>query len=534
MCCLYIAVLEGGCGMIMRWQTYYQVRIRMITIFIAVYKLSNEGKNMFSVIQYKILILLSVLFMWLPASAWAQTSVGCDDTYVTLAANDLIVDVRPTGADDTDNIQCALEHATDVGVPIVRLKAGDFFISNIMIENFKGTLQGVTRASTTLTILDTSIDCEAMVIDGMIPAAIKFIRGEPRLRYMRIEVGTACMLPIAELPLYAVVHFTGRNTNDASCGNDVIFGAVDRVDFVGPGRDEFALFMTVIVAAEGEFLGGCKDTLLGTFKLNQSSISDANIGLYTAMRSGAQVDISFTDFNQLGFSVAIANSNQSTTITSNVFATDGASLRTGSSTGIYLGLTNSFAPTTTRLVVNNNTFTFSGAPSDVLDVIKVAEFRNSTETQAVSLAVTNNVFNIYGNNIIGVLGVDIDNAAVSANTFNGFGWTGITVNSYLRDVSGWVITANNGFGSYTADSADISIASPQVSQTIIGPGQGASIIDAGNGTVILPGSSGIDGSVNTVSSSSSVTGAGLDQLKFKRRELRREGVTPFFSVIKWN
>ncbi len=484
---------------------------------------------MFTIDQFKVLTLLSLLFLSIPASSWAQTSVGCDDAYVTLAASDLIVDVQPTGTNDTVNIQCALEHATDVGVPIVRLKAGNFFISNIIIENFKGTLQGVTRASTTLTIIDTSIDCVAMFDDGMTPVAIKFIRGEPRLRYMRVVAGTAC-IPAGEITLYAIVHFTGRYADDASCSNDVIFGAVDRVDFIGPGRDEQGLLMAVLAAPEGEILGGCKDTLLGTFKLNQSSISDVGIGVYTAMRSGAQVDVNFTDFNQLGYSVAIANSNQSTTVTSNVFTTDGESLRFSSSTGIFVGLSNSFAPTTTRLVVNNNTFNFSGAPSDVLDVINVAEFGDST--QAVSLAVTNNIFNISGNNIIGILGVDIDNAAVSANTFSGYGWTGITVNSYRRDVSGWVITANNGFGSYTSDSADIVIASPQVSQTIVGPGQGASIIDSGTGSVILSG--GDSGLTNKVTSKTSVPGVSLDQLMFKRRELRREETQQLFPVLNRN
>lgn len=485
---------------------------------------------MFTSNQYKTLALLSLLCLWLPASAWAQTSVGCNDAYVTLAANDLIVDVQPTGTDDTVNIQCALEHATDVGVPIVRLKAGDFFISNIMIENFKGTLQGTTRTSTTLSILDNSIDCSAMSSEeGMTPAAIKFVRGEPRLRYMKILVDSPC---ISEEALTTLIHFTGRSADDASCSNDVIFGAVDRVDIFGSGRGTDAdTISAIMVAAEAEILGGCKTNLLGTFKLNQSSIYGIALGIYTAMRSGAQVDINFTEFEQNTYAVAIMNSNQSTTITSNEFSIDGEAPGYSYAAAIYLAVTQVSAPTTTRLVVNNNLFVLSGTSTDVIDALNVADF-GVTSTQAVSLAVTNNDFYIYGENIIGVLGVDIDNGAVSANTFNGYAWTGITISSFRRGVSDWVITANDGFADFTAGSNDIVILNSAVLRTIIGSGQNAGVTDWGTGSTILSKNTGDNGLEYNLAGSQSAVLPSVDKSMHNRLELSKNRAPRLIALLK--
>ncbi len=229
-------------------------------------------------------------------------------------------------------------------------------------------------------------------------------------------------------------------------------------------------------------MGGCKDTLLGTFKLNQSFISNVTVAVQTAMRSGAQVDINFNHFLQNLVAVVIINSSQSTTVTANTFDIDEAAPVIDYAAGIVLSVTKADAPPNTRLVIHNNKFNLSDSADLPLDAISVAVFDGPYQT--VSLAVTNNTFNLFGENIAGVWGVDIDNGAVSANLFNGFGWSAVTVLAEnLLTISDWTITANKGLLNFTANKADIEIGY-DVLQTIVGP-QNATVSDLGTGSSLL-------------------------------------------------
>ena len=126
-------------------------------------------------------IVITVCILLLPITSFAHIAVDCNSSFVKPHPTQLIIDVLPTGTDDTENIQCALNAAVQKGVPVVRLAKGDFAISNILVKNFKGSLQGTTRADTHLTILDNSIDCATMLSQGLISAALKFSGGEPKL-----------------------------------------------------------------------------------------------------------------------------------------------------------------------------------------------------------------------------------------------------------------------------------------------------------------------------------------------------------------
>ncbi len=94
-----------------------------------------------------------------------------------------------------------------------------------MIENFKGTFEGKTKTSTILEVVDGSISCNSMNNSGLLAAAIKFVKGEPRIRFMNIRA----FMPCSSGFLDAIVHFTGESAESLNCDNDVIFGAVDRV-----------------------------------------------------------------------------------------------------------------------------------------------------------------------------------------------------------------------------------------------------------------------------------------------------------------
>ena len=136
-------------------------------------------------IKMKILILIvSFLFFvafLFPTHLMAQT-LGCDSGFVDLRNG--VIEVSPTGIDDTINIQCALDEAKSNGLPTVKLERSDYFISHIQIENFNGTLEGTTRDDTVLVVLNNSVDCDALIDNGQAPAGIKFIRGDARVRFM--------------------------------------------------------------------------------------------------------------------------------------------------------------------------------------------------------------------------------------------------------------------------------------------------------------------------------------------------------------
>ncbi len=404
----------------------------------------------------------------------------CDDDFVIQSPDELVIDVAPTGSDDTVNIQCALEKAADLGMPIVRLDRAEYNVSSIIVEEFKGSFQGTTRASSILNILDGSIDCAAMETEGLTPSAIKFVRGEPRLRFMTINADTPC---ISGAPLQNLIHFTGLNANDASCNNDVIFGSVDRVDIFGPGRDE-GVRVAINVSPESTNLGGCKDTLLGTFKLNQSSVNDFNVGINTTMKSGAQVDVNFTTFTNNTFAILLSDSNQSATINSNSIISNNSNPANGFSGGVVVATIEGSAPSKTRVVINNNVFSFSDSVGVGGVAVGAGIFNGSI--QDVSMSVTNNKFILDGNQIVGVVGADIDSAAISENNFAGFCYRGIEIEPlFASTMSDWTITANTGFPGLSTVDVDI-FTGPGTRQFIVGPDQGADSFDGGSGNIILP------------------------------------------------
>ena len=436
--------------------------------------------------------ILLILLLGFPFSSIAE-SIGCDDDYVQLDNNALVINVATTGVDDTTNIQCALDVAASDGYPIVRLGAGTYFISGLIVENFKGTLEGKSKTSTIVEVPYRTVDCDAAMEDiGLTSAVIKFVKGEPRIRYMTIRVNRPCS---GFQPIQSILHFTGESSQADNCDNDVIFGAVDRVileatdistsrSWVGSG---------ILVSAEGNQLGGCKDTLLGTFKLNRSTISNIANSLKTTMKAGAQVDINFNEFfsntsptSSLESNKAIwlPDTNQNTTITANKF--NGVA-RTGDTWGyhywgVYLDTFSMDAPAVTRLVIHNNQFDLTSTPDASARAISLDQ---SGRIANVSSIVTGNTFTLSGSRSFGIIAYSVSNTHVSANRFTGEGHTAISVTG-TSTVTGWTVTANKGLATFNSMSeADISFSS-STSRCIVGPGQGAEVSDQGTDNTVLP------------------------------------------------
>lgn len=402
----------------------------------------------------------------------------CDSQFVSQNPNELVLDISPTGADDTVNIQCALDLAAESGIPVVRLGKAEYTISSIIVTGFNGSFQGTTRNDSILNIADQSISCTSMENQGLTSSAIKFVHGEPRLRFMTINAGNPCS---SSDPLKNLIHFTGLDANDGECKNDVIFGTVDRITITGPGR-ESSILSAIGVTPEAAELGGCKNTLLGTFKLNRSEIRGFSTGITSSMKARAQVDVNFSTFINNSTAISLADSNQSTTITANVFNSENSDPAISTANGILVTTLSADAPSKTRVVINNNQFTFTDSVDNSGNAITAGIF--NTVIQEVSISITNNTFTLAGQELIAINGIDINNATVSTNKFSGVGLYGIIADSNdSSGVSNWTITANTGFGSFTSLS-DIFL-STNTSQFIIGPNQNATTDDQGTDNTIL-------------------------------------------------
>jgi hypothetical protein len=119
--------------------------------------MKKSTKSAFILVLMTLGVTLGFLaFVVQPASAWARPK-----TFI----------VSPSGADDTANIQAAFDAATAAGPRSrVQLTAGQFYASNILVQNFDGIFKG---AGKDLTKIDT--------LRGLNPAlpGIKLIQTDP-------------------------------------------------------------------------------------------------------------------------------------------------------------------------------------------------------------------------------------------------------------------------------------------------------------------------------------------------------------------
>ena len=243
--------------------------------------------------------------------------------------------------------------------------------------------------------------------------------------------------------------------------------------------------MAIEVAPEGRVMGGCKTTLLGTFKLNRSTIENTRTGVVTSMKSGAQVDINFNIFRANWFAVSVFDSNQNTSITANKFY--GENSETRSFFGVYLADFTDNPPSSTRLVVHNNEFNVSSPFSRTNYAVTVRSSTNSSSVTVpnISAIITGNQFNLDGPNNYGINAKDVSNGHISTNRFSGSGRRAIYLNG-SRPMSGWTITANKGLADFTSDYGDHIRFHCNTSQCIVGPNQDASVDDLGTNIIILP------------------------------------------------
>ena len=238
------------------------------------------------------------------AVAQAQ-DLGCS-SHVSLNGGTIEVEADASG-DDTENIQCALDAATDGGYRDVLLTSPEYSIGAIAATGFVGDLRGRSKANTTVAIQDSSLAC-----DGAMGVAMAFQVGTASVRNMTLSVDSPC----GDGGSASVIAYY---SNPVQCSKQrTTFGNVDRVAITGQGTSGLDAVTGVLMQAAP----GCtanNERILGTLKVNRSELSSLDFGVITSVAGGGQVDINYNTFESVGLPLTIIDAKQSTTVLSNTF-----------------------------------------------------------------------------------------------------------------------------------------------------------------------------------------------------------------------
>lgn len=384
--------------------------------------------------------------------------------------------VEPSGGDDTETIQCAIDAANENGIPSVSLRTGTFTITSIQVDGYVGNIIGNGQSSTIIEIENGSVDCEEILQSGRAAAGIKFSGGQPEVRNLTIRATDPCDTDGWE---FYILHFTG---DIDGCSDDVVFGLVDRVTIDSAGFTS-ATTIAVGVMPEGLVVGGCKDTLLGTFKLNRSTIYDTTFGVISTIKGAGQVDINFNDFAGNYASIFVINANQNLTITGNDFRGI-ANSRNGGHLAVSVGTNDSdFAPATNRAVIHKNTFRIEDDIEDGTSSAAVALLHLGRDA-ALSTVITENTIDTEGPEALGVAASDVQGGYIGGNIFRGDNAADIFLYpDTVTNMRDWSIVGNN-FRPSTSIAGDI-VLDAGTTQCIVGPGQQGSVSNRGNGNSVL-------------------------------------------------
>ena len=414
---------------------------------------------------------------------------GCDSSFVTLART--TISVAPTGSDDTDNIQCALDAAIDGEYPSIKLTEGTFYVGPLFAQGFQGVLQGKTKASTVVVALDGAFACSEASDAGTYAAMFKFTLGEPQIKFMTLQALRPCQGTggFSSATRFAFIHF---NNDTSNCNKRTMFPKVDRVsvsaDYIGGDEPR----ISGVIASND---AACYDKpLLGKVLVNRSEFSGLAEGVQTTLGGAAQVDISFNTFSANRQAVVISNANQITNIVNNTFNIDN-----GRNHPWAAGVLQVDDKGVNRTVIDANTFNLANvrdSGGQVYDdnvptpAVLVAKAREGVPKGSISVLVSNNKLNFSRPDFGGLWVQDTDSGIVSGNRFSGTlrGQPNQSTNFLIflegeifSEVTGWSIV-DNDFSSVSECGA---LLTEETAGFVVGPDQPCSFFDYGSGNFIL-------------------------------------------------
>ena len=402
--------------------------------------------------------------------------LGCP-TAVALNGGTIEVAADASG-DDTENIQCALDAATDGGYRDVYLTSSNYSIGAIAVTGFVGDLRGRSKANTNVTIQNDSLSC-----DGATGVALEFRVGTASVRNMTLSVDSPC----GDGGSASVIAYY---SNPQKCDNRTTFGNVDRVVINGVGTSGTDTVSGVRMEAALD-CSADNERILGTLKVNRSEINELDFGVMSSVAGGGQVDVNYNTFDKVGLPLTILDAGQSTTVLSNTFNYNdvpGYPAGTGLGTTAVFIASTSKSPSKNSTTLKSNTFKDAGTSSAGYGILAGQQGSSIAHTMLVSAnTFTGNAANTAG---AGLAAIDTNDGLVSGNRFSGKAgaWvdlrSGSTGLGYVGgSVSGWAIVAND-FGASQA-TTDILLGT-RTSGVIVGKNQDRPIVEdqTGNNDVL--------------------------------------------------
>ena len=458
--------------------------------------------------------ILGLLLAVLAFPALSQ-DLGCG---ADVALNGAVIEVAASsGGDDTENIQCALDAAVRDGYREVFLTSSSYGIGAIEVTNYVGDLRGRSADNTVVNVLDSSLVCDAAVPG----TALRFNNGSAVVRRMTLSVGSPCGDG-------SVANVVGYFTNPADCTKRTTNGNVDRVVFSGAGVAGSDVVTGVVMDAAPE-CDPLTQKVLGTLKVNRSTLSGLEFGVLTSVAGGGQVDINYNDMERLGVPISIVDASQSTTILGNTIAYNdesGYNAGTGlGTTAIYIAST-ADSPNDNSTTIKSNTFSDAGSSSEGYALLSGQTGKSINHGMVIaSNTFAGNASNTSG---AGIAVIDTSNGLISANTFRQStgSWISLTsgapADGFLGStVTGWAIVSNS-FASSTAGT-DITLGA-DTQGIIVGRNQDQPVVDDSGANDVLESSASaslfLDGPI----------GVGPQELHRRQLETIKGNNTPLRSL----
>ena len=415
---------------------------------------------------------LACVFLLIQSMQFANAQ-DCDSSYVDFSGEGE-VKIEPTSVDDTENIQCAVDEAIQLGKAKISLQKGEFLLgTSISFVGFTGEFSGVSKTSTIVKTIPNSWECS----NGTDTQ-------EQLFRVANGSVQFATMSVVADDPCIEGTSFGTWKAIDISpiylfCDERVSFSSVDRVN------------LTLNATVNGRYTAihagnnrRCNNGLLGTLKVNRSTIQGWEYGVNTEMLGGAQVDVNYSDFIANKYGVRIYNANQLTSIQRNQFYLNAPDHMPGTrphGIGFFGGGDDS--PRQNVLSIANNRFYDEVGTGHELRL----SYESTTKSAGISVSIVGNRFEdgAEGLERDGMANISINNidaGFIAKNTFLENAYMNILLWGRAGDddtADSWAIVDNN----YVGPNGGIRL-EELTKNNIVGPGQNFPVYNDGDNFVL--------------------------------------------------
>jgi hypothetical protein len=250
-------------------------------------------------------LILALILTLAAGTASALPQLACDPAYVTQAGSDITV--KPTGVDDTANLQCAFDAAAAAGPGTnVRLVEDTYHTAQIVVNDFNGQFSGAGVEKTLVLPLPDLFVTQGdyplhppsaenrypilfFFIDGdysISNIAFRVVGGKPTQGWMLGEWG-----PFYELACIVAVMGTEAHAN---ISHVLVEGEHMADSFFG-----YNLINGIFVEGWMEWMGSPTPPLAGTFRVTDSTFRKVGSGTPLFNLDGATVMISHNVYEDM-------------------------------------------------------------------------------------------------------------------------------------------------------------------------------------------------------------------------------------------